>query len=318
MPRVSVIIPNYNHAPFLERRMESVLKQTYQDFEVLLLDDCSTDGSREVIERYRGQPRLQIHYNAANSGSPFAQWNRGIELSRGEYVWIAESDDGAEPGLLAGLVPLLESDSNVVLAYCASRMMDERDRPLGIAPDPGRGGVHGRFHKRFTRSGTDELDDQLTSVCNEIPNASGVLFRADALREAGPADASYRLVGDWAYYARLMLLGSVAFTPETWNRFRCHDATAREIHRATGRRWVELCRFYEWAIHLDRWTKAQRREMIRHLAAHFIAELRARRARLGVSRVGKSLVHVLMNHAWLRTALIREMGHQATARLVGR
>ena len=70
---VSVIIPNYCHAPYLRQRIDSVLAQSYPDFEVVLLDDCSTDGSREVIERYRNHPRIkQIVYNDRNGGSAFA------------------------------------------------------------------------------------------------------------------------------------------------------------------------------------------------------------------------------------------------------
>lgn len=81
-PLVSVIVPNYNHARFLEERMESVLGQTYQNIEVIILDDCSTDNSREVIEKYRNNPKVaKIVYNDANSGSPFRQWKKGMELA---------------------------------------------------------------------------------------------------------------------------------------------------------------------------------------------------------------------------------------------
>ena len=79
---VSVIIPNYCHAPYLRQRIDSVLAQSYPDFEVVLLDDCSTDGSREVIERYRNHPRIkQIVYNDRNGGSAFAQWRKGFALT---------------------------------------------------------------------------------------------------------------------------------------------------------------------------------------------------------------------------------------------
>ena len=69
MPTVSVIVPNYCHAPYLEQRIESILQQTFQDFELILLDDCSTDGSREILERYRNHPKVSgIFYNERNSG----------------------------------------------------------------------------------------------------------------------------------------------------------------------------------------------------------------------------------------------------------
>src|SRR5882762_3314790 len=67
MPKVSVIIPNYNHARFLRQRVESVLAQTYQDFEVILLDDCSTDDSRSILSEYAADPRVRIELNDKNS-----------------------------------------------------------------------------------------------------------------------------------------------------------------------------------------------------------------------------------------------------------
>ncbi len=96
MPTVSVIVPNYNHARYLRQRIESVLRQTYQDFEVILLDDCSTDDSRSILSSYAGDPRVRMEFNEVNSGSTFKQWNKGVRLARGEYVWIAESDDYAD------------------------------------------------------------------------------------------------------------------------------------------------------------------------------------------------------------------------------
>src|SRR5690242_21921320 len=89
-PTVSVIIPNYNHARYLPRRIESVLRQSYQDFELILMDDASTDDSREVLSLYLSDPRVRVQFNEVNSGSPFKQWNKGVKLARGKYVWIAE------------------------------------------------------------------------------------------------------------------------------------------------------------------------------------------------------------------------------------
>ena len=96
-PKLSVIVPNYNYARFLNARIGSILNQSFQDFELILLDDCSTDNSREVLECYRNNPHVShIVFNEQNSGSPFIQWMKGIELARGEYIWIAEADDLAD------------------------------------------------------------------------------------------------------------------------------------------------------------------------------------------------------------------------------
>ena len=71
MPKVSIVVPNYNHARFLRRRVESVLRQTFQDFEVILLDDGSTDDSESILSQYGGDPRVRIEFNEVNSGSTF-------------------------------------------------------------------------------------------------------------------------------------------------------------------------------------------------------------------------------------------------------
>src|ERR1700742_1367615 len=105
MAKVSVIVPNYNHSRYLNQRIDSVLSQTYQDFELIILDDCSTDDSRKIIKQYQEHPKVShIVFNETNSGTTFKQWKKGIELAKGKYIWIAESDDWCEPNLLETLV----------------------------------------------------------------------------------------------------------------------------------------------------------------------------------------------------------------------
>ena len=101
MPFFSVIIPNYNHALFLRQRIDSVLNQTYTDFEIILLDDHSPDNSREIMEEYRSNKKIShIVLNEKNSNSLLLQWKKGIALAKGDWIWIAESDDIADPGFL--------------------------------------------------------------------------------------------------------------------------------------------------------------------------------------------------------------------------
>src|SRR6478672_13632819 len=106
----SVIIPNYNHAPFLQKRIDSILKQTWQYFELIILDDGSEDNSREIIESYRHHEKVKaIEYNHKNSGLPFLQWKKGIELAANDWVWIAESDDFAAPNYLQEAAKSIEA-----------------------------------------------------------------------------------------------------------------------------------------------------------------------------------------------------------------
>src|SRR4028118_950123 len=108
MPEVSVIVPNFNHAPFLKQRFDSILGQDYENLELIILDDCSVDNNREIIDQYRNHPKVtEVVYNDFNSGSTFRQWKKGLELAKGKWIWIAESDDYANPGFLSACISLL-------------------------------------------------------------------------------------------------------------------------------------------------------------------------------------------------------------------
>ena len=95
-------MPNYNHARFLPERLKSIVDQKYGSSELIILDDCSTDNSRDVIrafaESYSGDCR--VVFNKVNSKNVFKQWQKGLELATGELIWICESDDTCEANRL--------------------------------------------------------------------------------------------------------------------------------------------------------------------------------------------------------------------------
>jgi glycosyltransferase involved in cell wall biosynthesis len=225
-PKVSVIVPNYNHACFLPQRLDSVLGQTFQDFELILLDDCSTDDSRSILSQYAGDPRVRIEFNEVNSGSTFKQWNKGVRLARGKYVWIAESDDYADERLLARLAAVLDDEPKVAFAYCRSRRVTEDDRLNGYADfyldhlDPHR------WTEDFCVDGREECRNHFVLI-NPVPNASAVVFRKAIYECVGGADESLRLCGDWKLWAAMALMGRIAYLGETLNYYRFHDASVR-------------------------------------------------------------------------------------------
>jgi glycosyltransferase involved in cell wall biosynthesis len=86
-PLISVIVPNYNHEKYLKQRLESVFNQTYVNFEVILLDDFSTDSSTNILSEYAKNPKVShCVFNETNSGNTFVQWNKGIALAKGDYI----------------------------------------------------------------------------------------------------------------------------------------------------------------------------------------------------------------------------------------
>lgn len=225
-PKVSVVIPNYNHCRYLPDRIASILGQTFGDFELIILDDASTDESHSVLARYYSTPRVRIVVNTRNGGSAFPQWNRGIGMAKGEYVWIAESDDFADPRFLETLLPVLEDNPSVGLAYCKSRMIN-RDGAF-VGTDSGwTMDLHPtRWEADFVNAGIEELRDYLI-VKNTIPNASAVLTRRAVLLQAGAVDTSFKLCGDWLHWGKLLLQSDIAHVALPLNNWRVESSNSR-------------------------------------------------------------------------------------------
>jgi len=231
MPRVSVVIPNYNHARYLDQRIRSVLEQSLDDIEVIILDDASTDDSRQVLHHYRDHPKIRIVLDTKNSGSPCRQWNRGVSLCTAPLVWIAEADDVAESDFLEILISRLESNSKAVLAYCQSWIIDDEDRRVGDLAEWTDDIDPNLWRRDFTSDGKAECANHLI-IKNTIPNASAVVFRRDAFVRSGCAHEGMRLCGDWLTWARLALEGEVIFVARPLNHFRRHSSSVRATTNA--------------------------------------------------------------------------------------
>ncbi len=231
VPKVSVIIPNYNHARFLPMRIDSVLNQTFTDFELILLDDCSTDNSREILADYaKKDSRIKLAFNEVNSGSTFAQWNKGVALAKGEYIWLAESDDYCELNLLETLVPLLDNNKNVGIAFAQSTIVDENNKTINSYNENYKYIYKSdRWEHDFINSGHDECANYLI-YSNTIPNASGALMRKSTFLACGGAETGWRLNGDWFFYVKMLLRSDLAYVAKHLNYFRFHTQTQR--HKA--------------------------------------------------------------------------------------
>ena len=227
MPKVSIIVPNYNHARFLRQRIDSILNQTFQDFELILLDDCSTDDSRSILSSYASDSRVRLEFNEKNSGGTYKQWNKGVRLARGEYVWIAESDDYADPRLLERLLQPLDSDPGTVLAFCRSVSVTEDGSVGGFAENHFWAADQDCWSVDYCRDGREVCGSYMIRT-NIVLNASSALFRKSAYESAGGADETMRLMSDWKLWAALMLQGRVAFFAQPLNFYRFHGNTMRK------------------------------------------------------------------------------------------
>ncbi|MEP6906844.1 MAG: glycoside hydrolase family 99-like domain-containing protein [Pseudoxanthomonas sp.] len=277
MARVSVIVPNYNYAQYLRDRLASVSAQTWPLYEIIVLDDCSTDNSLECMQQLRGElnPEPRVVENPQNSGSVFLQWLKGVELASGDYVWIAEADDLSKPDFVERLVTVMERDDEILLGYCQSEQMDAYGQLLAsdylsytkeLSPD--------RWSRAYVSNGADEVEAGM-AVKNTIPNVSSVLFRKDALlsvlRENINEISSYKIAGDWLVYLHLMRKGKVCFVPESLNRHRRH-ATSVTIGSAAELHFGEISRLQSEAarcFQLSPRTHELAREYLDSLKIHF-------------------------------------------------
>jgi glycosyltransferase involved in cell wall biosynthesis len=235
-PLVSVVVPNYNHAQYLGERLDSVLNQTHTNLEVLLLDDCSIDNSREILRQYAAKDnRIRLIFNEQNSGSTFKQWNKGFAQARGEFIWIAESDDAAAPTFLTELISQLELHPQAGLAFCQSQLIDAHSQPLTSRPAYAEEFGTANFCIRG-----EDLVRQFMALACIIPNASAVLMRSTTRQQVGLAPEHLRLAGDWQYWVRYLLQTDVCFIGEPLNYFRTHPNNVRSRTEREGVNLLEM------------------------------------------------------------------------------
>ncbi|MFZ5638489.1 MAG: glycosyltransferase [Pseudomonadota bacterium] len=277
IPQVSAVVPNYNYARYLPERIDSIADQTAPMTEIVVLDDASTDDSVEVLrlQRMYTNPEPVIVRNAVNSGSVFRQWLEGVRRARGEFVWIAEADDAADPRLIATLLPAMRADPGIVMAYAQSSRVDAAGFELhadylGYTDDLS---VE-RWRAPYTATGAEEVEAGL-AVKNTIPNVSAALFRRAPLLEVLETHieelAGYRIAGDWLVYLYLLRQGRIHYAPQTLNRHRYHGASV------TGR--LQAQRHYDEVVAVQGLaqrlypvgaaTRAAAADYARSLRAHF-------------------------------------------------
>lgn len=201
-PRVSVIIPVYNAARTLEQALESVLAQSFHDFEIVAVDDGSRDASVAVLKRYGDRVKVLEQKNRG----PSAARNLALRNSTGEYLGFLDADDWWKPDFLARMVSALDSAPHCVLAYCDLELVDSLGRtletPLAAMPS--------------ARAPT--VADMLDTLWPIMPSA--VLARRDAVVEAGGWPEELYAFEDVYLWLRMRELGDFAYLPEQLSVWR--------------------------------------------------------------------------------------------------
>jgi glycosyltransferase involved in cell wall biosynthesis len=249
-PLVSVIVPNYNHSEYLVERLESIYSQTYKKFEVILLDDKSTDDSRSILREYqeRFSDNTITVFNDENSGGVFKQWEKGISLANGDLIWIAESDDYCDLDFLEKLVKLFHAESTMI-SFCRSDFVKEGKKIWSIEEYLADISEID-WSKGFTLTAYDAVRLAFSKK-NIIPNVSSCVFRN--VGELPKTLKSYwknmKLSGDWIFYLEMVRGGCISYSTDTSNYYRIHN-------ESTSLKIQQLKTYYEEYFEISKYIAA--------------------------------------------------------------
>lgn len=223
--RVTAIVPSYNHARFLRQRLDSILNQSYPLIDVIVLDDASSDGSQAIIQDYlaRFPDRMRAVLNDTNSGSVFAQWQKGHDLATGDLVWFCESDDFADENFVERLIGSFR-DPSVMLAFGRIEFADQDGKPAAGLDHYRESAEPGIWSKPLVRPAAAWFSGGF-GVKNVIANVGGSLWRrAPISQRVWDQARSFKIMGDWFLYSEVAQGGQIAFEPTALSYFRSHGA----------------------------------------------------------------------------------------------
>ena len=228
MPQVSVILPNYNYARYLKERVTSILAQTMRDFELIYLDDASTDKSNMVIHQFSEDPRLHLNLFEHNSGTVYRRWNEGAAQATGDWLWFPNADDSAHPRFLERLLALARQHPTSAILY---------SRPATI---DGKGCLCSMYCNWCSET-TQALEGNFFCVGQEaikrlskgcyLSTASSMLIRRDAFEEVHGFDVNLWGAADWDLYLHLLHRHDIASTVEPLAYRRQHGANVTSTTR---------------------------------------------------------------------------------------
>jgi glycosyltransferase involved in cell wall biosynthesis len=217
---VSIITPSFNQARFLEATIRSVLSQDYPEIEYIVMDGGSTDGSREIIERYSGQ--LGGWVSEKDNGQTDAI-NKGFARAHGDVLAWLNSDDTYEPGAVRKAVKFLQAHPETGMVYGDANFINEDGKVIG----------------RFPSAQTDyaRLRRGYVHVAQQAS-----FFRAEYWRKVGPLDPSFYFAMDYDLWVRLAQITTLTFVPQVWANFRLHGSG--KTISADDRCWPEMLRVH--------------------------------------------------------------------------
>ncbi len=261
-PLVSVIVPNYCHAPYLKERIECILNQLFKNFELIILDDGSTDNSKEIILNYKDHPKVShIVFNKENTGNTFLQWKKGVNIAKGKYIWIAESDDYADESFLDSVMAIFSLYPDCALVKTGSYQVNEKGRILRKDWDLWKEDETIRYYPGLAYIRHNML------YFNYIYNASMLVFRKDFFQKIDKSYQQLRYTGDWLCWIEMLNMGPICEYRRKLNYFRQHNQKVSVHSQNTGRGIVDIITVQAYImnhIHLSMFRKMMYRGELYH------------------------------------------------------
>jgi len=273
MPRVSVVVPAYNSVAFIEATIRSVLEQSFSDFELVVSDHSSTDGTWEALQQFTADPRVRLSRLPSGGGGP-ANFNAVTDLASGQYIKLVCGDDLLSPGSLAEQVAAFEAHPAAVMAASPRHVIDAAGAPL--LRNRGLAGLRGEV------DGTEAIRRTVMAGTNIFGEPASVMFKRAALVDAGGWDARFPYLIDQATYCAVLLRGTLVAVPRPLASFRVSES--------------------QWSVHLVRAHAQQTIGFNREFAAANPGLLSTHHLFVGATKARANAV--------ARRAVYRWLGHR--------
>lgn len=232
---LTIIIPSYNHQDYIIQRLDTILAQTYKNWEAIIIDDSSNDDSVLLIENYLNKyPHFRVKHfikNKLNSGSGYTSWEKGIKLSESKYIWIAESDDYSDIGFLQSCLDHLEIHNDISLVFTSSYYVDTNNN---ILYDSTNRTKELDVSKGESKTFEGEIIRKYFPLNPMIVNGSSVVFRKP--EQTIPTSIfTHKQLSDIFLWTYLMEGKKVVFVNVLLNYFRRHENSTTEINKRNFR-----------------------------------------------------------------------------------
>jgi glycosyltransferase involved in cell wall biosynthesis len=229
-PLVSVLMPTYNYGRYLDEAIQSVLAQTYSNFELIVVDNNSTDNTEEIVNKYLGDQRFSFHRNPRNLGL-VGNWNKCVEYAKGEYIKFLMADDKFKPELLSDFVDIMQRYPEVAIVTSNSEMFGARVKPrisnfIGL-----QSGKELIF--KCLKAGSGNLIGEPTTI----------MFRKKDLVKVGQFKSDFTCLVDLNMWLRLLDCGDAYFIARSLSYFRVHNN--QQSARTNINNWIDEYHFYK-------------------------------------------------------------------------